>query len=441
MNTPSIPLQIATVLACTVSSFCYIKTACFYWKPKFNPNIYSGITAFLMGLLIWGCTYLNNEILSYLIFAMAEIMILRFGMKSDHIHAFLATVASVFHTMCIKGIVIGLMALLLQKNLYQIITVADRHFVAIIITMLLKICAPLLYKNPKVRNSFRTLFRSESELEAVLLQHGALFIIMLFFSYNYYYNLDLVWFTMDQIILSVLMLILYYLTLYYGVRISNLLENDLANTRIQQQLNDKLAQYDSYKTIFKKIEDFKYHFRENMLETEALIANGSMADAQNKLRACIPSLLEKLPSRKTYSNNERLNALLLNWDTQCQRSGCRFESTVYFPAAFEAKEKELLGLLTIIEDMYFHITKSSKTPFITADGKVLQGNFVLNVVGSIHGTVEEQYDLPSFNTPDAAQIRQLYQKLSSMSESINGILFWNYLLKDQTFQIIFSIHQ
>lgn len=438
---PSIPLYIATILTCIVCSFCYIKTACFYWKPNSNPWLYSGITACIMGTLIWGCTFLNSEIHSYIIFVLAEIMILRLGTCSNTVQALSAAIASCFHTMCIKGIVIGLFALMLQKNLYQIITVPKRHMAAIIITMLLKIGAPLIYKSPKLRNSFRTLFRSENELEAVLLQHGALFVLMLFFSYNYYYNLDLIWFTIAQIILSVLMLILYYLILYYSVRISNLLENEIANTRIQEQLNDQLEQYVSYQNMITTIDDFKYHFRENMLETEALIANGSIEEAQNKLHASIPLLLERLPSKKNYSNNEQLNALLLNWDTHCQANHIHFESVVYFPIALKCKEKEILKLLAMIEDMYSYITKYSKTPAVKVEGKVIQGHFVLNVVGSIQGTVEQKNDLPYFNTPDSVQLNRLYQKIFSLSESVNGILFWNYLLKNHTFQLTFSIHQ
>lgn len=438
---PPIPLHIATILTCVLCSYCYIKTACFYWKPKFSPCAYSCITASIMGTLIWGCSFLNNEILSYLIFAAAEIMILQIGTHTNSIQALTAAIASNFHTMCIKGIVIGLLAFMLQKNLYQIISVPSRHLAAITITMVLKMGTPLVYKNPKLQNGFRTLFRSENELEAVLLQHGALFIIMLFFSYNYYYNLDLIWFTIAQIILSVLMLILYYLTLYYSVRISNLLENELANARIQEQLNDKLEQYDSYQTTFKQIENFKYHFRESMLETETLIADGLTEEAQNRLHLSIPLLLEKLPSKKAYSNNEHLNALLLNWDTHCQANNIRFESVVYLPVSFESKERAILELLAVAEVMYSYITASSHTPFVKVESKIMQGHFILNVVGSLQGTVEQGYDLPHFNTPNGTQIKKLYQKISSVSETINGNLFWKYSQEDRIFQIIFSIHQ
>lgn len=441
MKISPILLDLITVFSCILCSFCYIKTACFYWTPRFNAWSFSTIAACIMGTIIWSSTFLSNEILSYLIFAMAEVMILRMGTDCNHVHAFLGAIASTFHTMCIKGIVVGVLSLMLRKNLYQIITASDLNLMAITATMFLKMGTPLLFTGPKMRNGYRTLFRSDNELEAVLLQHGALFIIMLFFSYDYYYNLDLIWFTIAQIILSVLMLVLYYLTLYYGVRISNLLENDIANTRIRQQLNDKLAQYDSYQNTFKQIEDFKYYFRENMLVVETLIANGSTGAARNKLHAAIPLLLEKLPARKVYSNNERLNALLLDWDTHCQTNKIRFESTVYLPPGFEKKEEEILSALAIIEDMYSYITKVSKAPSIKVEGKALQGNFVLNIVGSIHGTVERRFGLPYFIMPDGDHIKMLYHKLSAMSESIHGILFWNYLLRERTFQIIFSVHQ
>lgn len=441
MNTSSIPLHLATIFACFSCSFWYIKTACFYWKSRFNVYAFSFFGACLMGTTIWGATFLNNEILSYLLFIVAELIIMWIGTYSSPTNALFAAIASTIHTMCIKGIVIGVFALILQKNLYQIITVSDRHLTAIIVTMVIKLFAPVLYRNSEVRRRFLTLFRSDKEVESVLLQHVALFIIMLFFSYNYYYNLDLIWFTMSQIILSALILVLYYITLYYGVRISNFLENEIINKRIQQQLNDKLSQYSSYQSIFKQIDDFKYHFRENILVTEELISNGSMDAAKNQLHGAIPLLLEKLPSKKVFSNNERLNALLFDWDTYCETNKIRFESKVYFPPAFEKREKEILSILAIVEDMYSYIIKSSKFPFIKAEGKVMQGNFVLSIVGSIHGAVEDRKDTPYFITPNSDSIKQLYHKLFSMSEAVDGILFWNYSAKDHTFQIMFSIHQ
>lgn len=437
----SISLNLAAIAACILCSYCYIKTACYYWRPKFNPGIYSFITACLIGTVLWRSSYWDNEILACLLVVLFEVLILRFGTDASNPHALLASIASVFHNMCIKGIAVGLFALFLQKNMYQIITVSDSHLSALILTMLLKLCAPLLYRSAEVRRKFLVLFRSEHELEAVLWQHSALFIIMLFFSYNYYYNLDLIWFTMAQIIFSALMLALYYFILYYSIRISNLLENEIANTRIRQQLNAQLARYSSYQTIFKQLEGFKYQFRESMLATEELISSGSIEAAKNTLHSAIPQLLEYLPSKKVYSNHELLNAMLLDWDTHCQTDRIQFDSTVYLPPSFQPKEKVVLSAFAIVEDMFSYIVPASGKPFIKVEGKMLQGNFVLSVTGSIQGTVERKGDFPHFTIPNAVQVQRLYHKLLSVSEAVNGILFWNHSDRDRTFQIIFSLHQ
>lgn len=440
MYSSSIFLHAATIIACVMCAFVYMYTAYSYWKPKHNRFLYAVFFACIIGALNWGALFLNNAVVGFLLFWLAEAFLLSFAVHITTAQAMFAAIGSTLFTLCIQGIVIGTMALMLGKNLYQIITVQDWALIALMSTMILKALFLGAYHIRSVRTGILILLRTPKEMDSVLLHHTALLVFMLFYSYNYYYNLDLIWFSFAQIILSVLMIVLYVLSLHYGTRVSVLLEDEIMNERIHQQLNTQLSQYASYNQVFKQIESFKYQFRECSLAVDELLAHGSVDSARSELRERYPHLLQVLPSQKVFSNNELLNALLFSWENRFQAAHVEFYALVHLPPMFEKKAEELLSIFAVSENLFLYLTQAVKEPKIEISAKTVQRRFSISISCPVRGFIEQRYDLPYFMTPQADKIKPLYHKLSSIADSIDAMLVWEYNEHDHSFQIVVSIH-
>lgn len=214
--------------------------------------------SFIVGIAIWYSVRLDNEILSYLLLFFLELVILKLAVHATWMEAALGAIGSVFYYVCLKGVVVGIFALVFRKNLYQIITVPTLSLWVLASTMLLKTLLFGIMFRKKIIPKLRALISSQWEAGMVLFQHITLFVFMLFYSYNYYYNLDLIWFSFAQLLLSMLMFALYHMILHYGARVSYLLDTDVHNDLINAQLKSQLAQYQSRQELFHQIDAFKH---------------------------------------------------------------------------------------------------------------------------------------------------------------------------------------
>lgn len=418
-------LNITAYLACILCVFCLLRTTFQVKKPKF-PYWTSLITmSCLIGSLYWHSSFWNNEILSYLVLLAGQTLLLKLFIHLNWCQAVFAGIFDTLHLICIKGITIGIVAVLLRKNLYQVITNPRFFLLVLLVTMLLQSFLYWFYGRFLDRKKFQLLFNLEAELESVVLQHGALFVFMLFYSYNYYYNLDLVWFSLAQTLLSLLILVLYFLILSYGTRVSYLLEHDIHNELLRQQLKLQLSQYSSYQQMLSEIETFKYHFRERILSLEQLLEEGDTSALKTAAHTQVLPLLNLLPAKKTFSNNEFINAVLLDWEQQCARQQIAFHCLLFVPDMLKEHQEEIADILYRLRELYQHLTLCHTNGSLKLEGRHIQSRLVLQVSGSYRGSISQKKDLPCFETPEGLQTKSAYHRLSDMLEAFDGTLFWD----------------
>lgn len=433
-------LHLITIISCIICVFGYCMAASVFWKPHMPRFLFCLSGALIIGFSIWGVAQTENEISGYIILFGAEVFFLKIAANITWLQAVFAGLSSVFHTVCIKGITVGGFALILQKNLYQVITVKNWALEVLIVTMILKMLVLLAYRSEMIRLKLRTLFSSEQELLRVSYLQGGLFVFMLFYCYNYYYNLDLIWFTIAQILHSALMLILYNLILNYGSRISFFLENEVRKDIMSRQFHAQSAQYLSYQNTFHEIETFRHTFREATLSIQYLMENGNIQEASVLIQNTLSTITDNLPKKKEYSNLDVVNAFMLEWDHQCMKLGMQLESLIFVPDELYAKQEGILLILSELREIYMALGESVSNAEIKMQGKKVQNRFVIYTTGPYKGIVNSKGDMPEFTVANGMRANTGHQRLLTLIRSMDGTLFWDVSNLSPAFKITLSIH-
>lgn len=432
-------LNAFALAACIIGAVFFTGMILKFKAPRFSLIIVCTILAVIAGGCTWYLTFIGNKILSYIIILIIEIFLLKTLIHFKWLQAIFSGIFDVFHLLCAEGISAGILALVLRKNLYQIVTVPESSLVILIIAMVIKSVLYFIYGFAIKRNQFQSLFRSEKELETIVLQDSAIFVFMLFGCYNYYYNLDLIWFTFAQILLSILTLVLFMMVFHYGMRVSYMIENDVHNELVRQQLRLQLSHHVSYQHTFAEIDAFKRQFREDILTMEQLINDGDIKELRKIADTKMPRLLEMLPEKKEFSNNEVVNALLLSWYQQCADRNVDFQALIFVAGELSDKQKDISDLLIEVKDLYCCLTLQVNEGHIKIEGKNIKTRFVLQVSGSYIGSITDKNDLPYFKTQKGVDAKSAYHRISEMINSVDGTLFWDADEANSLFKLTVSI--
>ena len=199
---------------------------------------------------------------------------------------------------------------------------------------------------------------------------------MLFNTFTYYYNLDLVWVSVAQILISIILYVIYIVILNYAIHMADLLQHKIRDQKQLETIQAQLRQQNSLLKITEIVNAFKHDFREQLLTIEEYIETHQYSKAINELKKDCLYHLDKLPHIKKYSNNIIINSLLIDRQDICDEKGIEMNAMLFYPQDLSISERELHELLRIVFDNA-----------IDANEKNLERNKYI----TIKSTVEKQW--------------------------------------------------
>ena len=435
LTTQTIIIYIVAIVVCIISSYLNLNIAKYYWETKVSNIFFCSFSGVAIGFTIWSSLFLDNEILFYLILLLLSFSLLKLFIHITYSQAMFATITVTIHLMSAKGIIVGLLSLFLKKNLYQIITVESTALVSLVLALILTNVFLAMYSSKEKRKLIVVLFNTESELTRLIHILSSLFIFMLFYSYNYYYNLDLVWFSMAQVILSALVLILYFQALSYSLRISNLLEVELYHQQVDSNLNIQLA----HKEMVHSINDFKHQYREKLMTIEALLASKQVDSAMTLIQDSSDSLIEELSIAYMASNHDLINGVLFAWKNSCKQNNTPFDAHIFISKEIEPIYSNILKIITILEVLFGLLTANNQNSNISIVGKSRNNLFVVKATCSMDGSVYDRNSLPFFVIKNGIDAKSHYRRLSAITKSYNGLISWKFNNEISSFEITISL--
>ena len=256
----------------------------------------------------------------------------------------------VFHVIAFKGIVLGVISLIFKINTFMVLNDTTYNMFSIIFTQLLLFVTFLVYIKFIEIQKIRGFLINRKQLVHVLGCHISILLFMIFNTFTYYYNLDLIWISIAQILISIILYIIYMVVLNYGTHMSNLLQHKMRDQKQLETIQAQLRQQNSLLKITETVNMFKHDYREQLLTIEECIETEQYNKAIKEIKKDCLYHLDKLPHTKKFSNNIIINSLLLDRQEICDEKDIEMEALLFYPQDLSINERELHELLRIISD-------------------------------------------------------------------------------------------
>ncbi|MEG1560792.1 MAG: GHKL domain-containing protein [Raoultibacter sp.] len=245
------------------------------------------------------------DVLIPLIYALefaVTFLVIRISFYGRFIHMFWAALNFTFHTLVIRGIVLAIASLAANLNMYRVIEDGLLNMLTLIATFFV-LCLFLVVFNAKVDvPKVKILLSNPGQLKFVYMLQLVMLGFLLFCTYAYYYNLDLVWFTIFHLLTCVFVLIGYYIAFGMAVRTAVWVEDELNYQIVEAQMQRQIRGYEEQKKLYDLMRQYKHDFKRILNTANGLLATGNVEEAQELLGETVTYADVNLAPRPEYSN-------------------------------------------------------------------------------------------------------------------------------------------
>lgn len=301
-------------------------------------------------VLSFSVYYIENLPAVYLIAFICESLLLSFCFKMPLIQSYLCSSFYVFHMIAIKGIVIGTMSLTLKMNGFLVVSDRNLNSIAIMTTQVMMILLFLLYKHFLNAKKMRNFLLCISQVKIVLSCHLTILMFMIFNTFTFYYNLDLVWISVSQILTGLILGVVYSIILRYGINIADFLQYRLRSQHQLETIKTQMRQQNSIKRTEEILNRFKHDYREQMLSIEYFVENNKKEEALQEVHKNYIAQLNALPHSKKYSNNVIVNSLFVDRQEQCDELHINMDVRLLIPPYLCISEKDCHEIFRILSE-------------------------------------------------------------------------------------------
>ncbi|MEG2982528.1 MAG: GHKL domain-containing protein, partial [Raoultibacter sp.] len=246
--------------------------------------------------------------------------VIRISFYGRFIHMFWAALNFTFHTLVIRGIVLAIASLAVNLNMYRIIEDNLLNTLTLIATFFV-LCLFLVVFNAKVDvPKVKILLSNPGQLKFVYMLQLVMFGFLLFCTYAYYYNLDLVWFTIFHLLTCVFVLIGYYIAFGMAVRTAVWVEDELNYQIVEAQMQRQIRGYEEQKKLYDLMRQYKHDFKRILNTANGLLATGNVEEAQELLGETVTYADVNLAPRPEYSNILIVDIILDELADSCEKN-------------------------------------------------------------------------------------------------------------------------
>ena len=431
------------LIATAIYAWTFYKTAALFWKPKFGKRLAPLFVSILGAITIYALTYLKNEPIIYLAYLMFDTIILLIFFRISITAATFASLFASINTICIKGVLLGIVSLFMKSNLYQTINTPNVEIAILAIIVIIKTIIFRNFRNANNRERSKYFFDSPKQLNTTVVIHSVLFVFMLFYSYNYYYNLDLVWFSFAQTLLSALILMIFYIILISQIQVSTLIYNDIRNKHVSELTQVRLAQYKQHENTISSLTKFKHSYHEMILSTQYLLEKNEVSKAYEYLNTNATKFLDTLPVFKEYSNNRVCDSIIYEWTNLCELAEIGFTGDIYIPDDTHLDLQAIYDALQYLQEIFSPLAMNMKNPQeakISLSSSYENNWLVITCKGTYNGVIEIRDDIPYFITEQGVDIKTSYRRLITLTEANKRLLTFTINPTQKIFTVEISMY-
>ncbi|MEF9919960.1 MAG: GHKL domain-containing protein [Erysipelotrichaceae bacterium] len=265
---------------------------------------------------------------SYIIIYFCIIIIYRICYKSSLLAILFAAGNFVFHLLSLKGIIVSLMALLYGTRMYTIIGNGVLRSYSVIILFISGAIFLIIFKKLISYKSIRLLVDSRKNLEILTYIQIILNLSIGFFTYVYYLHTNDIWIIIFQLVVSILMMIGFYIVFKYIIALCLHEESKNNENVLNQQVKAQLEQYNNLAKYLKELRRLKHDYGNQIKGLKYLIDNNDF----EQVKIYIDDLNKNISQLKSFynkfSDNILVDAILQEANSKAISANVEFSAQV-----------------------------------------------------------------------------------------------------------------
>ena len=286
-----------------------------------------------------------NEPTSYVVLFIVSLILLILLVKIRLEEAIFLSIFQTFHIVFAKSLTAGAMSLFYEKNMFQLFQVEQYSQIITCISYGLLtglFCFYYLTFNAKKMSAF---FLCKGQVYYVMIIHIMLALYLLFNCYKFYFNLDLIWFSVEQVYTSIVLYTIYFLVLRFGVRVASLLQNEIRKKNQDFTLMHQISNLNTAENYI----DFTNLYSTLSASLKESINSDNKIDALEKIKTLDNKCkgINEIDIN-AISSSKMINALFFEFNNICKLKNIKLEGNYSFSDNLKIEEKELHEMLSIL---------------------------------------------------------------------------------------------
>lgn len=247
------------------------------------------------------------------------------------IHIF-ATSNFMFHLMCLKGIVVALIATYAQLTMMEVIIEDTTHALSSISLFSVATLFLLFFQKVYTRARIKLLLNDVKQLRMLVSIQSLLNITLLIAMYSYYVDVREYWIIMYHLMISFMMLAGFYIVFKYIIQTCETKVVQEHTDILNYQIKCQLEQYQKQSEYIRVLRRMKHDFT-NQLTGLTYILEEEKCD---RGLGYVEELLGILPKTnefyQQYSNHILVDAILQDIKLRCDQNDIKFQALLTLPA-------------------------------------------------------------------------------------------------------------
>lgn len=206
------------------------------------------------------------------------------------------------------------------------------------------------------------------------------------------------------------------------------------NRRLQTQIECQLFHYESYHNYIKSFKEFRQKYQEMMGQVYALFDEGKYEEGRILIAKINDLMGSEVIIQKNYSNNDFINAALINISSLCYNRNIPFSGRIHIPEDTKIDRKINMNLITQLTELLISLIGNEKQAEQSLTIRSIKKCNWLSIVVKYFTTTNK------FPPQDCLDYKERIKQLRDLSESIDAIFNIEYKKELQLVDIIFHIN-
>lgn len=370
--------------------------------------------------------------ISYILLFCFIYLIIYIGFDESPFAIYIVCIDMIFYLVITRDFVVGIMSLLFNQSMYQIVQSQILYIFSFSISRLIILL--ISFKIDKIYDlsTRRKLLNNENSLKFMNMLKSTLVLLLINSTYTYYYSSDVKSISIIIIMLinRIIIICCFYFIINMQIKYIAWQETELSNSLISKQLEYQKDLYKKRDYYSKLLKIYNHDFKSILKNTLGFLEIGKINEAKNVLYNLDSNLTHIIDENKSYSNNLIVDIILNELSSKCKEHGIQLSAECYIPQNFKLNYLEVSRIFSNLANNAYEAClklNDSNSKNIIFKSYIENDFLIIFTQNTFNGFIIEKNNKYITTKADATNHGVGIESIKQIVNSVNGLVLIDYV--------------